>query len=95
MNIPLTISYHFPSCCCECTLLMFTPIINISNSYWIPNCGNSCCLGHETGIHWITTHMTMKAPTIGCDYHIKQLYTVTLRDPFRGTLEDNLWLETL
>ena len=28
--------------------------------------------------------MTMKASTIGCGYDIKQLYTVTLGDPFRG-----------
>ena len=72
---------------------MFTPIINITNSYWIPNSGKQLLLGHETGIHWITTHMTMKAYTIGCGYDINQLYTVALRDslgkplgrdPFRG-----------
>ena len=65
---------------------MFTPIINISKPYWLSNPGNSCCLGHETGIHWITIRMTMEAYTIGCEHDIKQMHAAALRDP---------WVETL
>ena len=43
-------------------------------------------LSHETGIHWITIHMTMKALTIGYELYIKQMHTVALWDP---------WVETL
>ena len=43
-------------------------------------------LSHETGIHWITIHMTMKALTISCEHDIKQIHTAALRDP---------WVETL
>ena len=43
-------------------------------------------LSHETGIHWFSIHMTMKALTIGCEHDIKQMHTAALRDP---------WIETL
>ena len=65
---------------------MYTPIINISKLILAIQSWQQLLLSHETGIHWITIHMTIEAHTIGCGPDIKQLHTAALGDP---------WVETL
>ena len=44
ISIPSPITSHFSSCCCECTLSMFTPTSPPLICYWISTSSCGCCL---------------------------------------------------
>ena len=81
MDIPSLLISHFPTCCCECTLSMFTPIINILNFYWIPLLAVAAAYSWDCDPLDHHSHDSKGLHTIGCLPHIYiQLHITALGD---------------